>query len=641
MPGLISASKRRGSPWGSWGWFSKPTFHKGRWIAAVREAENRFANSGDSELQKTAQEIRDQYAESSGPQRERLRSRYAGVIAECVYRSFGWRLFDVQLQAIGAAAANAIVEMQTGEGKTVVTGCIGALRTLDVPSVHVSTTNDYLASRDCEELVPIFDRLGLSWGLLPSESDESASRAAYKKQIVYGPGYQFGFDFLHDQMKLRQQRKKQTGSAVINRIRGAEQGHKLIQAAEHHMSLIDEADSVMIDEAMTPLIISLPGDQAQDPVPYKLARKIAADMEEGNDYTIKMPEKSIDLTDRASLEAHEKIARHRDLLLARPWKAYITNAIRAEKILRRDIDVVLDEKIQLVDQYTGRILADRTWQAGLHQAIEVKENVPMQPARESTTTITRQRYLQMYGALAGLTGTAQSVVDEFRVIYKCEVLVIPTNRPSRRKIAKTRFFADTESKIAAIAEDVLQRHQNFQPILIGTRTIRESLHIDEALRARNITAVLLNGMQDGDEAEIVAQAGRAGAITIATNMAGRGTDIKPDERAIEAGGLHVVAVSPNESRRIDRQLVGRGARQGQPGSAQLFVSAEDQLLVDHPGSLPKQMVRSAKATGESRDFSRELAGLQQTIEQRNFQQRQKMILRDRWMDSVRESIEKN
>ena len=203
------------------------------------------------------------------------------------------------------------------------------------------------------------------------------------------------------------------------------------------------------------------------------------------------------------------------------------------------------------------------------------------------------------------------------------------------------MYKRQESKIAAIAEDVLQRHQNFQPILIGTRTIRESLHIDEALRARNITAVLLNGMQDGDEAEIVAQAGRAGAITIATNMAGRGTDIKPDERAIEAGGLHVVAVSPNESRRIDRQLVGRGARQGQPGSAQLFVSAEDQLLVDHPGSLPKQMVRSAKVTGESRDFSRELAGLQQTIEQRNFQQRQKMILRDRWMDSVRESIEKN
>jgi len=303
--------------------------------------------------------------------------------------------------------------------------------------------------------------------------------------------------------------------------------------------------------------------------------------------------------------------------------------------------VVLDGKIQLVDQYTGRILADRTWQAGLHQAVEIKESVELQPARESTTTITRQRYLQMYDSLAGLTGTAQSVADEFREIYNCPIVVIPTNRPSLRRIERMRFFADSEAKAAAIADDVLKRHQTDQPILIGTRTIRESMQIDQALRARNITAVLLNGVQDGDEAEIVAQAGRAGAITIATNMAGRGTDIKPDERAKAAGGLHVISVSPNESPRIDRQLIGRGARQGQPGSAQFFVAADDDLLVDHKSSMPKQIVRSAKANGEARNFSRELQALQKSIEQRNFVQRQQMILRDRWMDSVRESIEKD
>ena len=638
MPNTISTS-RRFSPFS---WLRNRTSRKSNWVPSVREAESGFKTLSDSEILKQGSLLRENYAEAASEDRLKLRHQYAGLIGECVFRAMGFRLFDVQLQGVGAASRGSIIEMQTGEGKTVVTGCIAALRALDVPSVHVSTTNGYLADRDCDELAPIFDRLGLTHGKLPSESDEAASRMAYRQQIVYGPGYQFGFDFLHDQMKLRQQKKSRLGKSVLNRIRGTEVGHKLIQPPEHHVALIDEADSVMIDEAMTPLIISLPANTPQDPVPYRLANKIVSEMVEGEHYTIKRQEQSIEVTDEANREAHDKIANHRELSLARPWKAYISNAIRAREILKRDVDyVVLEEKIQLVDQYTGRILADRTWQAGLHQAVEIKENLELQPARESSTTITRQRYLQMYDSLAGLTGTAQSVADEFREIYNCPIVVIPTNRPSLRRIERMRFFADSEAKYAAIADDVLKRHQTDQPILIGTRTIRESIQIDQALRARNITAILLNGVQDGDEAEIVAQAGKAGAITIATNMAGRGTDIKPDERAIAAGGLHVISVSPNESPRIDRQLIGRGARQGQPGSAQFFVAADDALLVDHKSSMPKQIIRNAKANGEARDFSRELQALQKSIEQRNFVQRQQMILRDRWMDSVRESIEKD
>jgi preprotein translocase subunit SecA len=639
MPNLTT---RSGTKKLFFNWFRQPKFQKDQWIAAVRKSESAATSMSDSILFETAGELRERFADASPRESQILREQYAGLIAEAVFRSLGFRLFDVQLQGVGAASDGAIIEMQTGEGKTVVTGCIAALKTLEVPTVHVSTTNSYLADRDCDELAPIFDRLGISYGKLPQESDESASRIAYRQQIVYGPGYQFGFDYLHDQMKLRQQRKSRLGKDVVNRIRGREQGHKMIQPTKHHASLIDEADSVMIDEALTPLIISMPGNTPQDPVPYQLARKIVAELVEDKDYTIKLPEKSIEVFDETNQRVHDKIAQHRNLLLARPWKVYISNAIRAEKILQRDVDyVVLEEKIQLVDQYTGRIQPDRTWQAGLHQAIEVKENVPMQPARESTTQVTRQRYLQMYDSLSGLTGTAQSVADEFLEIYKCPIVVIPTNRPSRRHIEKTRFFVDAASKTAAIAEDVLRRHQNNQPILIGTRTIRESIQIDEALRARNIEAVLLNGVQDGDEAEIVSRAGVAGAITIATNMAGRGTDIKPDERALAAGGLHVIAVSPNESPRIDRQLIGRGARQGQPGSAQFFVAADDALLVDHNSSLPKQILRKAGPNGESADFSSELAALQKSIEQRKFKQRQQMILRDRWMDSVRESIEKD
>ena len=585
----ITTARQRKFPFA---WLRQKSNQRPGWVPAIREAESNSKSLSDSALVEKANLLREQYAESASGVRDQLRVQYAGLIAECVFRSHGFRLFDVQLQGIGAASSGAIIEMQTGEGKTVVTGCTAALRSLEVPSVHVSTTNGYLADRDCDELAPIFDRMGLTHGKLPQESDEAASRLAYRMQIVYGPGYQFGFDFLHDQMKLRQQKKRALGKSVVNRIRGVELGHKLIQPAERHIALIDEADSVMIDEAMTPLVISLPGTQPQDPVPYQLAKKIAADMVEAEDYTIKLPEKSIEVSERANLKAHEKIANQRNLLLARPWKAYISNAIRAQKVLQRDVDyVVLDDKIQLVDQYTGRILADRTWQAGLHQAVEVKENVPMQPARESTTQITRQRYLQMYESLAGLTGTAQSVAEEFQQVYRCPIVVIPTNRPSLRQIEKTRFFVDAEAKAAAIAEDVMARHQKGQPVLIGTRTIRESLQIDQALRDRNISAVLLNGVQDGDEAEIVSQAGKTGAITIATNMAGRGTDIKPDKHALSVGGLHVAAVSPNESPRIDRQLIGRGARQGQPGSAQFFVAADDCLLYTSPSPRDRQKSR--------------------------------------------------
>jgi len=263
---------------------------KSNWVPSVREAESGFKTLSDTEILKQASLLRERYAEATSEDRHEQRYQYAGLIAECVFRAMGFRLFDVQLQGVGAASRGSIIEMQTGEGKTVVTGCIAALRALDVPSVHVSTTNGYLADRDCDELAPIFDRLGLTHGKLPSESDEAASRVAYRQQIVYGPGYQFGFDFLHDQMKLRQQKKSRLGKSVLNRIRGTEVGHKLIQPSEHHVALIDEADSVMIDEAMTPLIISLPANKPQDPVPYRLANKIVAEMVEGEHYTIKRQE---------------------------------------------------------------------------------------------------------------------------------------------------------------------------------------------------------------------------------------------------------------------------------------------------------------------------------------------------------------
>ena len=463
-----------------------------------------------------------------------------------------------------------------------------------------------------------------------------------RNQVVYGPGYRYGFDFLRDQMYLRDNRQSHLGLATVNRIRGNNPHQKLIQPPKFHVALIDEADSVMIDEAMTPLIISLPSKNHEDPMPYLLAKKIVAGFEEGVDYTLEMPSKKIELNDKAQQYAHDEVRHERKLKLARPWRIYIVNAIRAEKTFSRNVDyAVVDDEVQIVDQYTGRIFPDRTWQDGLHQAVEAKEGVTIKPGRESTTQITRQRYLQLYQYLAGLTGTASSVELEFRTVYCCPTVEIATNKKSRRKIETTRFFGSLEAKLDAIAEDVVRRHKTGQPILIGTKTIRETYEVFEAITSRGLSVTLLNGVQDEEEADIVARAGQTGAITIATNMAGRGTDIKPDENALAQGGLHVIGVSPNSSKRIDRQLVGRAARQGQPGSAQFFAAATDDLFAEQQTSLTKQMVRKQNKNGEAPDFSRDLANLQQAIEARNFQQRQDMILRDRWMDSVREAIEKD
>ncbi len=609
-----------------------------KWTQLVRAAESNLEGVSDAGLLAHAERIREDVS-TAGSSLSSL-VNFCALTAEATFRNLGYRLYDVQLSAVGAAIGGNIVEMQTGEGKTVVTGVVAALKTLQHSSVHVGTTNPYLAARDLESLEDVFSMIGISYGALPEESDESASRHAYQQQIVYGPGYQYGFDYLRDQMYLRKGRKNALGLTVINRIRGQESLANMIQTTEHAMALIDEADSVMIDEAMTPLIISMPSNTVEDPAPYLAAKRIAADFVEGTDYEIELPSKKITINDRANDKAHAAVEKQ-TFQLVRPWRIYISNAVRATQTFQRDIDyVVVDSKVQIVDPFTGRIAPDRTWQDGLHQAIECKENVPIQPGRESTAQITRQRYLQLYHELAGLTGTASSVATELKSVYGCRVVRIQTNRKSQRKLERTRFFVDQDAKLAALAEDVVNRHRKGQPVLVGTRTIAESFQVRDALLARDLDPTVLNGVQDKEEADIVAQAGAEGSITIATNMAGRGTDIKLAPNALDAGGLHVIGTSHNASPRIDRQLVGRAARQGQPGSAQFFTAATDDLLIENKSALTKTIPRRASKTGESADFSNEIAKLQDSIEQRNFKQRQDMILRDRWMDKVREAIEK-
>jgi len=610
-----------------------------KWTQLVREAEAKIEGISAAEIFAQAEQVRETVA-SEGLSYDSF-VKYCALADEASFHTNGYRLYDVQVTAVGAGLGGTIAEMQTGEGKTIVTGTIAAMKTLEHFSVHVGTTNHYLAERDLESVEGIYDILGITYGLLPDESNEVQSRQAYRQQIVYGPGYQYGFDYLRDQMYMRNDRKNKLGMSVMNRISGRETEANMIQPTEHGMALIDEADSVMIDEAMTPLIISMPSKDVEDPAPYLAAQKIAADFVEGEDYTVEWPSKIVTITDETNDKAHMAVEKQ-VFELVRPWRIYIANAVRATQTFKRDIDyVVVDDKVQIVDPFTGRIAPDRTWQEGLHQAIECKEKVPIQPGRESTAQITRQRYLQLYDELAGLTGTASSVATELLKVYGCPVVGIPTNRKSQRIVDRTRFFADQDAKLTHLAKEVLDRHRTGQPILVGTRTIAESWQVRDALLAVNLNPIVLNGVQDKEEADIVAQAGVEGAITIATNMAGRGTDIKLDKNSLEAGGLHVFGTSHNASPRIDRQLVGRAARQGQPGSAQFFTAATDELLVENNSSLVKAIPRRASKTGEAGDFTKEITKLQETIERRNYKLRQDMILRDRWMDKVREAIEKD
>ena len=460
-----------------------------KWLQLVREMESRLEGISETEISAQAQQVREIVATEGCSYNSLV--KYCSLADEASFHSNGYRLYDVQVTAVGAAMGGTIAEMQTGEGKTIVTGIIAALKTLQHTSVHVGTTNPYLAARDLESNEGIYDILGISYGLLPEESNEAQSRAAYRQQVVYGPGYQYGFDYLRDQMYLRNDRKNKLGVSVMSRIRGQEPEANMIQPPEHGMALIDEADSVMIDEAMTPLIISMPSKDIEDPTPYLAAKKIAADFVEGEDYTIEWPSKKITITDEANDKAHLAVEKQ-VFELVRPWRIYISNAVRATETFNRDIDyVIVDAKVQIVDPFTGRIAPDRTWQDGLHQAIECKENVPIQPGRESTAQITRQRYLQLYEELAGLTGTASSVATELHQVYGCRVVGIPTNRKSLRKVDRTRFFADQDAKLAELANDVLNRHRTGQPILVGTRTIAESFQVRDALFAVNLNPCLL------------------------------------------------------------------------------------------------------------------------------------------------------
>lgn len=606
-------------------------------VSRVRQLQESHRRCDDRQLREAFCELRSTLQGEWAAGHVELLPRSLSIGSESIRRVFGFELHDVQVQGAAEVAQGRVVQMQTGEGKTMVAALAAIHRSLSGRGVHVITTSSYLAERDAEELRPVYEKLGIRLGVLRPMDSLAKARQAYSADITYGPGYQFGFDYLRDQLALRSAQEVRLGADLRAGLNEAPTRHVPLRQRPREMAIIDEIDSVLLDEASTPLILSGPASAHDDPLAYELARECVDRLVEGTDFRFDPHSQRVMFSIPAVTRSQQELELHHGVRLSRPWTTYLRNAIQARhRLIRDEHYAVVDGEIHIVDQNTGRLFADRSWRDGLHQAVQAKEHVEITPSESSLARITRQRYFQQYKHLAGLTGTALGAESEFQRVYSLRVVPVATARPCLRRIEPLRAFDSLDAKRRAIAVEVKSRHQRGQPVLIGTRTIEESRRIAEELEVVSVPHVVLNGLQDADEASIVAQAGQVGAVTIATNMAGRGTDIKLSEEARQAGGLHVVVSEPHSSSRVDRQLVGRCSRQGDPGSAQALLSAEDALLMEHAPRLAERIRRMADPDGECRtDLSADVLRIQQRVEAEQSRQRASLLKQDEWLDGVR------
>lgn len=594
-----------------------------RFHAEVSAISQGLRSAKDSALQKSVDDLKEKAI--SNP--SKLDSLVAPVVAasiEAIRRVLGYELYDVQIQASQALIAGKIAEMHTGEGKTISAVPAAVFGGIQGKGVHVATTTAYLAERDCAQLKPIYEMLGLSVGVLQQpDAGGGDNRAAYDCDITYGTGSDFGFDYLRDQVELKKQLDSRLGSATLDRItRRTSNSRRSTMMRGQAFSIIDEADNVMVDDASSPLVLSMfqPG-VAEDVEAVSLAQQVASQLTEGEHYD-ESSRQQVRLTDQGQQFVHRRDLAIPVKQLQRPWTTYVETALRARLQFHKGIDyVVRGEEVQIVDQSTGKIYEDRSWQDGLQQAVESKEGVPVTPEKLPLAKITRQRFLCLYDHLCGMTGTALSCEAELKSIYDLGVVQIPLRLPSQRQVMRTRAFKSAQQKWEEIAKSVVSLHQQRRPVLIGTRTIEASKIVAGYLESAAIEFQMLNGLQDAEEADIVSRAGEPGAVMIATNLAGRGTDIKLKDSVKENGGLHVIVSECHESFRFDRQLIGRCSRQGEPGSCQTFVSAEDWLPITH-GPWLSDTIKKIAVKGEVEiDLQPSIRKIQETLERSNFAKR--------------------
>lgn len=543
------------------------------------------------------------------------------VIREASRRVLGMRHFDTQLIGGIILHRGNIAEMCTGEGKTLVATAPVYLNALEGKGVHVITVNDYLAKRDSEWMGQVYKFLGLSVGLIIHDLDFNQRKIAYNSDITYGTNNEFGFDYLRDNMVT-------SLDQVVQR--------------PLHYCLIDEVDSILIDEARTPLIISGPGQKSTDD--YYTVAKLVPQLKKEEDYTIDEKQKTVAPTE-AGVAKMEKLLHVENLYDAENLELnhLFVQALRAQTMMTRDKDyVVKDGEVVIVDEFTGRLMYGRRYSDGLHQAIEAKEGLEVQRESQTLATITFQNYFRMYDKLAGMTGTAKTEEQEFIKIYGLPVLQVPTNKPIQRKDLPDVIFKNKRGKYKAVVREVQRRHATGQPMLIGTTSIEQSEELSHMLDQANIPHSVLNAKYHEREAAIVALAGQKGAVTIATNMAGRGTDISLGEGVAELGGLAIIGTERHESRRIDNQLRGRAGRQGDPGSSQFFLSLEDDLLRifggDNIKSFMEKMGLEEDEPINSRMVSNAIQKAQKRVEARNFDIRKYVLEYDDVMNQQRKVV---
>ncbi|MDP8970668.1 MAG: preprotein translocase subunit SecA [Actinomycetota bacterium] len=633
-------------------------------VAQVGALEESVVGLSDAELRARTAGLKERAAD--GETLDDLLPEAFATVREAAKRVLGQRPFDVQVLGGIALHAGDIAEMKTGEGKTLTSTMPVYLNALRGKGVHVVTVNPYLASRDAEWMGRVYRFLGLDVGLVYAQQPRESKRAAYGADITYGTNNEFGFDFLRDHMVWRAEDKAQRG---------------------HHYAIVDEVDSILVDEARTPLIISGPADQATEWYTV-FARRVAPRLQRDTHYEIDEAKRTVAVTEEGVTKVEELLGV--DNLyesVNTPLIHHLQNAIRAKELYRRDVEyMVKDGEVHIVDEFTGRILYGRRYSEGLHQAIEAKEGVRIKEENQTLATITLQNYFRLYDKLAGMTGTAKTEESEFAHIYNIGVVVVPTNKPIIRLDHADQIYKTEKAKFDAVVSDLVDRHERGQPVLVGTVSIEKSEKLSGMLVRRGIPHEVLNAKNHFKEAEIIAQAGRVGAVTVATNMAGRGVDIMlggnpealadaaarkevPDpeadpeafERALgqalerfkaetrvegdrvrELGGLYVLGTERHESRRIDNQLRGRSGRQGDPGESRFYLSLEDDLMRLFNASAVESIMTRLRLPEdipiEHRMVSRAVARAQGQVESRNFEIRKNVLKYDDVMNKQREVI---
>jgi len=550
----------------------------------------------DEQITQWAKQVRDQLRRDGLS--EELVARSFALVREVAHRTLAQRHYDVQIFGGWVLLNGCIAEMATGEGKTLTATLAAATVAMAGVPVHVITVNDYLTERDAREMRPLYDMLGLTVGAITHELDPVSRRGAYACDVTYCCNKELAFDYLRDRLAVGRQPNRI--QLQLERLYGDATRLRQLVLRGLCFGIVDEADSVLVDEARVPLIIAGAGGQVPEKKIYETALRFAKGLERGQDFLLNGRERSVRLTPQGQATL-TKWAQDLTGIWSGPRRrdALVCQALTALYLFHRDLHyLVRDEKVQIIDEYTGRIMGDRSWEQGLHQMIELKEGCPLTPMQTSLARITYQRFFRRYLWLSGMTGTAQEVAGELWKVYRLATVTIPTNRPLQRTWMGERLFATADQKWDAVVDRIGELRGQGRPVLVGTRSVAASEVLSKQLASAKIEHVVLNARQDQEEASVVAAAGELGRVTVATNMAGRGTDIKLTRSVAQAGGLHVLATERHEAQRIDRQLYGRTGRQGAPGSYEAVTSLEDELLAASHGTVARWAARLLLTSGK-------------------------------------------